>query len=392
MKVFSTYLRILYKHKGSISLAMIIFIALAVINIKSSDISEITEFQEEKIAVCVINQDENTVLSDGLKEYLNEHTELLRENEVTNIEDALFFRQVEYVVIIPKGFYKDFLLGKKPKLGSYYVENSYSAYYVENLVNKYLSTFENYTLSFPDVAQKTIIERTKGDMETECNVSIGQGNETSEIDGWMRTFYNSAAYAVLGVITMGITTVITSFKQIDVKRRTLCSPVSYMKINQKVWIGHGIFGIVVFAILVVLGTVLLGKTVFSVKGLCQLLNLFVFGLCAMGIATLISQFVSNVSIISVVSNTLSICLCFLGGCFVPLEYMSSTAKTVGSFTPAYWYSKATESLYELSEFRLVLQGEYFKCLAIELGFAIAFFSMALLIEKQKTTGKWRMGK
>lgn len=74
MKVFSTYLRILYKHKGSISLAMIIFIALAVINIKSSDISEITEFQEEKIAVCVINQDENTVLSDGLKEYLNEHT------------------------------------------------------------------------------------------------------------------------------------------------------------------------------------------------------------------------------------------------------------------------------------------------------------------------------
>lgn len=389
MKVFSTYLRILNKHKGSISLAMIIFVAMAVISVKSSDISQITEFQEEKIAVCVINQDEDTVLSDGLKGYMNEHTELLRENEVTNIEDALFFRQVEYVVIIPKGFYKDFLLGKKPKLESYYVENSYSAYCVENLINNYLSTFKNYALSFPDAAPETIIENTKRDMETECNVSIGKGNETNEMNGWMVTFFSCAAYAVLGVITMGITTVITSFKQIDVKRRTLCSPVSYMKINKKVWMGHGVFGLVVFGILVLLGTVLLGKTVFSVKGLYQLLNLFAFELCAMGIATLMSQFVSNSSAIAAVSNTISICLCFLGGCFVPLEYMSSTAKTVGSFTPAYWYSKATENLYELSEFRLTLMGGYFKCLAIEVGFAIAFFSIALLVEKQKTMGKWK---
>lgn len=389
MKVFSTYLRILNKHKGSISLAMIIFIVMAVISVKNSDIKEITEFQEEKIAVCVINQDEDTVLSDGLKSYLNEHTKLLRENEVTNIEDALFFRQVEYVVIIPEGFYKDFLLGKKVKLESYYVENSYSAYYVENLVNKYLSTFENYLFSFPDADMEFIAENTRKDMETECIISMEQGNETSEIDGWMLTFFNSAAYAVIGVITMGITTVITSFKQKDVKRRILCSPVSYLKISQKVWIGHGIFGILVFAILVVLGTVLLGKTVFSVKGLYQLLNLFVFGLCAMGIATLMSQFVSNVSIIAVVSNTLSICLCFLGGCFVPLEYMSSTAKTVGSFTPAYWYSKAAEVLYELNEFQLSSMGGYFKCLFIELGFAVAFFSIALLVEKQKTMGNWK---
>lgn len=389
MKVFSTYLRILNKHKGSISLAMIIFIVMAVISVKNSDIKEITEFQEEKIAVCVINQDEDTVLSDGLKSYLNEHTKLLRENEVTNIEDALFFRQVEYVVIIPEGFYKDFLLGKKVKLESYYVENSYSAYYVENLVNKYLSTFENYLFSFPDADMEFIAENTRKDMETECIISMEQGNETSEIDGWMLTFFNSAAYAVIGVITMGITTVITSFKQKDVKRRILCSPVSYLKISQKVWIGHGIFGILVFVILVVLGTVLLGKTVFSVKGLYQLLNLFVFGLCAMGIATLMSQFVSNVSIIAVVSNTLSICLCFLGGCFVPLEYMSSTAKTVGSFTPAYWYSKAAEVLYELNEFQLSSMGGYFKCLFIELGFAVAFFSIALLVEKQKTMGNWK---
>ena len=74
---------------------------------------------------------------------------------------------------------------------------------------------------------------------------------------------------------------------------------------------------------------------------------------------------------------------------MPLEYMSSTAKTVGSFTPAYWYSKATENLYELSGFRLTLMGGYFKCLAIEVGFAIAFFSIALLVEKQKTMGKWK---
>lgn len=391
MKVFSTYLRILYKHKGSISLAMIVFMALAVISVKSNDINEIAEFQEEKIAVCVINQDEDTVLSDGLKTYLNEQTKLLRENEVTNIEDALFFRQVEYVVIIPKGFYEDILMGKKPQLKSRCVENSYSAYYVENLINKYLSTFENYSISLPDAAPEVIVENTKRDMAEECNVNMGQGNVVSEADRWMHSFFNSAAYAILGVITMGITTVIARFKQKDVKRRILCSPVSYLKINQKVWIGHGIFGLVVFVILALLGVGLLGKIVFSVKGLYQLLNLFVFELCAMGIATVMSQFVTNGCTIATVSNTLSICLCFIGGCFVPLEYMSTTAKTIGSFTPAYWYSKAAEALYELSEYRLEFMGGYFRCIAIELGFAVAFFSVALLIEKQKTTGKWREG-
>lgn len=389
MKVFSTYLKILYKHKGSISLAMIVFITMAVISVKSNNINETTEFQEEKIAVCVMNQDEDTVLSDGLKAYLNEHTKLLRENEVTNIEDALFFRQVEYVVIIPKGFYEEFLLGKKPQLKSRCVENSYSAYYVENLINQYFNTFENYSLSMPEASLEEIMENTRRDMETECKISIGQGNVSSEEDAWMLSFFRSAAYAVLGVITMGITTVIVRFKQKDVKRRILCSPVSYLKINQKVWLGHGIFLLVVFGILVLLGAVLLGKAVFTVKGLYQLLNLFVFGLCAMGIAAVMSQFVANGSTIATVSNVISICFCFIGGCFVPLEYMSSTAKTIGSFTPAYWYSKATEAVYGLSEIRLEFMGEYFRCLFIELGFAAALFSIALLIEKQKITGKWK---
>lgn len=389
MKVFNTYLKILYKNKGSISIALMAFCIIAVISVKSNEMSPNLEFEEEEVLVCVINQDEDTVLSDGLKSYLNEHTELLRENEVSNIEDAIFFRQVEYAVVIPEGFFEDFMMGKKPELESYYVENSYSAYYIENLINKYVNTFGMYASAFPEEKPEAAVERTEQVLAGECKVSIENGSMGSEADVWMISFFNSAAYAVLGVVTMGIATVVVRFKQMDVKRRTLCSPISYWKINIRLWAGHGIFGLAVFAALVFVGYLLLGADVFSLRGVYALLNLFVFVLCTMGIAAVIAQFAANSSTIVVISNTLSVCLCFIGGCFVPLQYMSDTAKTIGSFTPTYWYSKAGEVLREVSNFHIGTMKEYFSYLAIQIGFAVAFFSVALLIDKQKSTGKWR---
>jgi ABC-2 type transport system permease protein len=86
-----------------------------------------------------------------------------------------------------------------------------------------------------------------------------------------------------------------------------------------------------------------------------------------------------------VTNVISLGLSFFSGIFVPLDQMTDSVLSVARFTPTYWYVKNTDDIASLSSFTSASLSPIFISMLIQLGFAVAFLGVALVIAKQKQT-------
>ncbi|HHY12951.1 MAG TPA: hypothetical protein GX529_10030 [Firmicutes bacterium] len=75
---------------------------------------------------------------------------------------------------------------------------------------------------------------------------------------------------------------------------------------------------------------------------------------------------------------------FLGGVFVPQSIMSKPVLAVAKFLPSYWFIQANDAIGELSVFTGESLRPIFGSIFIQLGFAVAIFSVTLLLSKERT--------
>ncbi|MGK0465075.1 hypothetical protein [Clostridium sp.] len=117
MPVFKVYFKIIKANMGQMSIYLVFFLALSFAISKSSAPKSGELFSQTKTNIAFINLGENTTLTKGFKEYLSKHVNFIDiENDKGKLQDALFFRDVEYIVTIPKNFTDDFLQGKSVQL------------------------------------------------------------------------------------------------------------------------------------------------------------------------------------------------------------------------------------------------------------------------------------
>lgn len=109
MQVFKTYFRILKKYKGTVILYFVIFLSVAVVmatQLQQSSESEKQEFSSEALHLAVVDRDQQT-LGKAIKEYFKEKHEFIDvEDDEDIIFNELYWRKLDYVLVIPKGFEK----------------------------------------------------------------------------------------------------------------------------------------------------------------------------------------------------------------------------------------------------------------------------------------------
>ena len=117
MQVFKAYFRVIQKNVFQIGIYLVVFLALALLFTFTSTDKHQEQFDEIKTDVAVINRDGDSPLVRGFIEYLGEKGILHElEDSTEAMQDALFFRRVKYVAIIPEGFSQQFWAGQHQKL------------------------------------------------------------------------------------------------------------------------------------------------------------------------------------------------------------------------------------------------------------------------------------
>lgn len=385
MQVYKAYFKIIKKNIGQLSIYLIIFLLFAIIFGKVSTSPKDTDFESTKVNISIINKDENSKLISGLRDYLKENANIVDVGtSKEDLQDALFFREAEYIITIPKGFTKEILKGNKDiNIEKTVIPNSTSEIYMDNLINRYLNTVKMYTSTIDNISQAKLVSNVNKDLSHTTDVNIKTYDNDYSNNASCANYYNFFAYSMFAILILGISLVMISFNNKDLKRRNLASSLSMKNMNIQMVFANITYAVVVWFVMIIASFIMFKNYMFTINGLLSLLNSFVFTLAALSISILISNLVTSRNALSAVVNVIALGSCFISGVFVPQQYLGDTVLSIAKFNPTYWYVKANDDIAILVNYSNENMRPIFMSMIIVLGFALAVYAVTLVVIKQK---------
>lgn len=385
MQVYKAFFKVILKNLGQLSIYMVVFVVFAIALGNSNQNPKDINFEDTKVNIAFINKDEDSKVVNGLKEYLKANTNIVNiGNTKEDLQDALYFREVEYIITIPKGFTEKILNNsEKATIEKNTRPNSISEVYIDNLVNRYLNTAKTYTLALGNISQSELVKYISEDLDYSTKVKVSTYENGYVSNTGCKNYYNYLAYSMFAILILGVTSVMLTFENKDLKMRNLSSALTMRSMNFQLVLGNISYAIVAWLIMILASFVMYKGYMFSMNGILFLVNSFIFTLAALSVGLLISTIVKTRSAMSAAANVVSLGFCFISGVFVPQEYLGKAVISIAKFNPTYWYIKANEEISVLVNFTEKNVTPIIYSMLIVLGFAVAILSVTLVIMKQK---------
>lgn len=310
MTVYKTFFKVVNKYKFLIIIYTAMLILFAGFNMQTSQNS--TNFVAEKPDVLIINNDKEQKLSKNLVEYIEKNSNIVDiENDEEARNDALFYRDVSYIIYIPENYSKDFLNGLNPEINIKSAGDAGSSY-AEMMLTRYIKVANIYQkeLQNEDELIKTINETLEKEAETEITSKLDTDNLSRAV-----FYYNFMNYSILAGCVYVICIIISSFREEKIRKRTVISSMNYKKFNRQLLVSNGALALILWFLYVVLSFILIGDIMFTTHGLILIANSFIFSVCSLTIAFLIANLINNKNAINGIINVVALRFKFLVWCF-----------------------------------------------------------------------------
>ena len=378
MTVFKTFFRIVNKLKPTIILYTALLIIFGAVNMKTSDNN--INFVNSKPDILIINQDVNKGLTKNLIDYMKKNSNIVKvENNEEKINDALFYREVSYVIYIPKDYRKNVLLGKNPKLDIKKTDE-YDAHLSEMMLKRYIKLQNIYNKEAG--SEDELITLINDNINDDVNIKITSKVDTSKTYN-IAYYFNFASYSILAIIIYIICLVLCSFKEESISKRINISSINYKSHNNKILLASIVFSSIVWLLFVIIGVTIVGDIMFSIRGLISIINSFIFTFCALTLSILISSLTNNKNAISGIVNVIALGSAFLCGAFVPAEYLPDSVLNFAHILPAYYYINSNDLLKNIDVINISSMHPIIINMVIIIIFSILFIILNNIVNRKK---------
>jgi len=386
MKVFDMYFKLMRKHIISLILYGILFFSInIIINMELLKQDE-ERFGVRKVPILLINRDEENEFLDSFKTYLENYVEFkdIKDDEET-VKDALFHHEVHYILTVPEGFTEKFMGGEACNLiKETQPARQDSVHSVDSAVNNFLNLARIYVKYNADTDIKELADfmRTYNLTGTEVIIDSKE-KKTLDAAEFSSYYFNYLGYIMVACFILSISSVMMSFHNADIRKRQLAAPVSNRSFNMQLIAANLIFVLIYLIIFIITGYLFNPYRRMDFGLVLTWINALVYTITILCISYLIGISVKTKNAVQALATILSLCMAFISGIFVPQEYLGEAVKRVGSFTPAFWYVRANNAIYELSGTGMENITPVFQYMAIQTGFAAVFLSIILVVAKRK---------
>ena len=378
MTVFKTFLKILNKNKFVILLYTIILLIFGVFNMTTSENN--TTFIASKPDILIINKDEEIGLTKNLIEYIKDNSNIIDiKLEEDSVNDALFYRDVNYIIYIPENYRQTLLNGEEAEI-QIKSTGDYQASYAEMLLSRYIRIQNIYSNQISDEAE--LIEKINNSLESEAQIEVTSKLDTNSLSK-ASFYYNFASYSILAGAIYVICLILSSFNEKSIRKRTIISSMNYKKHNRILLLSNGLFATFLWLFYVLISFIIVGETMFSVQGLIYMVNSFIFTMCALTIAFLIATIINNKNAINGIVNVIALGSSFLCGAFVPVEWLPKTVLTIAHIIPTYWYIQTNELMKTIEVFNIETLMPVFVNIGVIVLFSILFITLTNIFSKKK---------
>lgn len=378
MTVFNTFWKVINKYKGTIILFTVMLVTFGGINTTSNNST--VDFTNSKPDIIIVNNSGNNDLTKNLISYLEKNTNV---KDVKNTEearnDALFYREVNYIIYIPKDYQKDVLSGKTPEIDIKTV-GDYTSSLAEMLLTRYLKIQSIYAKNIS--TEQELITVINKNLSKTSEVTITSKVDTTKTSRVSR-YFNFASYSAMFIIIFVICMVLSSFHAKAIKKRTIISSMNYKTHNKYLLRASFIYSIIVWLLFMLLGTILFSNTILSLRGLVYALNLFIFIFTSLTLALLLSTLIDNKDAVNGIVNVISLGSAFLCGAFIPTEWLPEAVIKISRIFPTYWYVNSNDLLASLQTINMTSLNQVIINMIVMLVFALIFIIINNLVSKKK---------
>lgn len=374
MTIFKTYWKIVKKNIGIIILYTVMLLVFGTMNLKANKNS--FEFISSKPDIIIVNNSSG-IITDNLISYLKTNANVKNITDENDIDDAVFFRDANYVIYIPKEFENKIENGKEFNI-DIKTNNSYDSYIASELLNKYLDVFSKYMNLYND----KILAIQKLDNTLNKKASVVIENKTN-LNSKTSLFYNFSSYSIMAIVIYIICLVLSSFNDEKISKRTSVSGMNYKTFNNYLYISSFTFTFIIFIVYLILSFLILKSSILNINGILYSLNMFIFFIVSFTMAILISNLVKSKGAISGVVNVISLGSAFLCGAFIPVKYMPSFALKIAHIFPTFYFIDNNEYIASLQNFDKVSYEFVLKNFIIMIIFVMIFLILNSLVTRFK---------
>ena len=374
MTVFKTYWKIVKKNLGIIILYTVMLLVFGTMNLKTNKNS--FEYVSSKPDIIIVNNS-NGIITDNLISFLKTNANVKNITDETDIDDAVFFRDANYVIYIPKEFENKLESGKEVNI-DIKTNNSYDSYIASELLNKYLDVFSKYMNLYND--KVLAIQKLDNTLNKKAGVVIE--NKTN-LNSKTSLFYNFSSYSIMAIVIYIICLVLSSFNDEKISKRTNVSGMNYKTFNNYLYISSFTFTFIIFIVYLILSFLILKNSILNINGFLYSLNMFIFFIVSFTMAILISNLVKSKGAISGVVNVISLGSAFLCGAFIPVKYMPSFALKIAHIFPTFYFIDNNEYIASLQNFVKASYEFVLKNFIIMIIFIIFFLILNTLVTRFK---------
>ena len=374
MTIFKTYWKIVKKNIGIIILYTVMLLVFGTMNLKTNKNS--FEYVSSKPDIIIVNNSSG-IITDNLISYLKTNANVKNITDETDIDDAVFFRDANYVIYIPKDFESKLESGKEVNI-DIKTNNSYDSYIASELLNKYLDVFSKYMNLYND--KVLAIQKLDNTLNKKAGVVIE--NKTN-LNSKTSLFYNFSSYSIMAIVIYIICLVLSSFNDEKISKRTNVSGMNYKTFNNYLYISSFTFTFIIFIVYLILSFLILKSNILNINGFLYSLNMFIFFIVSFTMAILISNLVKSKGAISGVVNVISLGSAFLCGAFIPVKYMPSFALKIAHIFPTFYFIDNNEYFASLQNFDKASYEFVLKNFIIMILFIIFFLILNTLLTRFK---------
>lgn len=374
MTIFKAFLKILNKNKFIVILYTIILIVFGGLNMQTQENN--INFQAVKPDVMIINNDKESEITKDLINYIKENTNL-KEIKKEQTNDALFYREINYIITIPKNFSEDFRNKKNPEI-TVKSTGDYQASYAEMILKRYMEVANTYN----EIDEKDLINKIHQTLEKQTTVEITSKLDSNTLER-AAFYYNFESYSILACLIYVICLVLLVFNNEKIRKKNIISSTNYKRINRTLLLSNCLYSILVWFIYLIMSIMLIGNVMLTSHGIIFMINSLVFTMCATTLAFLVGTILTKKEAISGIVNVIGLGSSFLCGAFVPIEYLPDSVLKIAHILPTYWYIQNNEITKTLEKIDLNTLKPIFRNWIVIISFGIIFIILANIISKRK---------
>lgn len=384
MQVFKMYFRLLRSYKGVLILYTAVFLGVALVMVggmSNGDDEKKGDFEAERLDIGIINRDSGSFAGELSNYFFEEHNIVDLEDDEDAVLNKLYWREVDYVLVVPAGFEEAFVSGENTdmELNCMKVPGSFASSFFEAELSLYLSKLTGLVKSGNPLSDAfTKMEKIR---EKKAEVAMASYVNENQNDK-MSSFFLYVPYLFISLGVNGVGLVLIAFNQKEVKDRMECAAMPLRV--RLMWLTCGIllFGVILYILVLAVAAVITKGTMFQDSRMPYfMLNMLTLLLFSLSLGFFAGTVAKNNDTLSGINNVLGLGLCFLGGVFVPQEFFGEAVLKVAKFFPTYWYVKANTAISSMATGAEVqeLRGQ----VLLVVFYALAIFALTTVVISAK---------